>query len=416
MRASYVAVLRTRHARPLVLAATLGRLSFGMGPLALVLHVQAATGSFARAGAASAATALSNGLSAPLRGRLVDRYGQRRTLLPCAVVYAASLDAVVALARPGAAGAVLTVALAGLAGAAVPPLVPSMRVLWTSLVGRGPALQTAYALDSVLDEATSTVGPLAAGGLAVADPAVGLAVAAGLGVVGTAAFTASPVSRAWSGDAVRPAGWAGAMAGPGIRTLVATLVGVGAALGIWEIGLVAAARADGSAAAGGVLLALLSAGSAVGGLLYGARSWRRPTGQRFVILLALLWLACAPLALAPGLVALGVLAGVMGLVLAPAASSSYVLAAELAPAGTMTESTTWTTTANNVTAAAGIAAAGVMVDRVGVPWTLGTAWICVTVALLVAVAGRSRLVPGAAGWVGWRQRGRHERGRAGQAR
>src|ERR687888_642572 len=357
MRASYVAVLRTRHARPLVLAATLGRLSFGMGPLALVLHVQAATGSFARAGAASAATALSNGLSAPLRGRLVDRYGQRRTLLPCAVVYAASLDAVVALARPGAAG-----------------------------------------------------------GLAVADPAVGLAVAAGLGVVGTAAFTASPVSRAWSGDAARPAGWAGAMAGPGIRTLVATLVGVGAALGIWEIGLVAAARADGSVAAGGVLLALLSAGSAVGGLLYGARSWRRPTGQRFVILLALLWLACAPLALAPGLVVLGVLAGVMGLVLAPAASSSYMLAAELAPAGTMTESTTWTTTANNVTAAAGIAAAGVMVDRVGVPWTLGTAWMCVTVALLVAVAGRSRLVPGAAGWVGWRQRGRHERGRAGQAR
>jgi hypothetical protein len=57
-----------------------------------------------------------------------------------------------------------------------------------------------------------------------------------------------------------------------------------------------------------------------------------------------------------------------------------------------------------------------MVDRVGVPWTLGTAWICVTVALLVAVAGHSRLVPSAAGGAGWRQRGRHERGRAGQAR
>jgi len=54
---SYVAILRTPHARPLVLASLVGRLSSGMGPLALVLFVQDATGSFANAGAASAATA-----------------------------------------------------------------------------------------------------------------------------------------------------------------------------------------------------------------------------------------------------------------------------------------------------------------------------------------------------------------------
>ena len=44
MQPSYVAILRTPHARPLVLASLVGRLSSGAGPLALVLFVQDATG------------------------------------------------------------------------------------------------------------------------------------------------------------------------------------------------------------------------------------------------------------------------------------------------------------------------------------------------------------------------------------
>jgi MFS family permease len=79
---SYLAVLRVRHARPLVVAALVGRLSFAMGTVALVLFVQHATGSFATAGVVSAAAFLANGLLAPVRGRLVDRYGLRRTLPP----------------------------------------------------------------------------------------------------------------------------------------------------------------------------------------------------------------------------------------------------------------------------------------------------------------------------------------------
>jgi hypothetical protein len=88
---SYLAVLRVRHARPLLVAALVGRLSFAMGTVALVLFVQHATGSFAVAGVVSAAAFLANGLLAPVRGRLVDRYGLRRTLPSLAVGYAAAL-------------------------------------------------------------------------------------------------------------------------------------------------------------------------------------------------------------------------------------------------------------------------------------------------------------------------------------
>jgi hypothetical protein len=55
----------------------------------------------------------------------------------------------------------------------------------------------------------------------------------------------------------------------------------------------------------------------------------------------------------------------------------------------------------NVAAAAGIAVAGALVDRAGVPFALLIAWGCATAALLVALAGRANL--GAE-----RYRGKHE--------
>jgi hypothetical protein len=409
VRSAYLAVLRLPHARPLLLASLVGRLSNATGPLSVVLFVQEETGSLAQAGVASATIALASGLLAPLRGRLVDRYGQRYCLPPMALAFAAALAGVVAVAGPGRAAAAATVGLAAAAGATVPPLGASMRVLWLSLVGQGPRLQTAYALDAVLDELLFVVGPLLAGGLATLyRPAAGVLATAGLAAAGTLGFVASPVSRAQAGGRDGHAGGTGrarAMAGPGLRTLVLSLGGVGAAVGIWEIGLVGAAREAGSPEAASISLAAWAAASAAGGLWYGSRTWRRPAGQRYLALLALLVLAAAAMAATGSPVALVAVVALVGLVLAPLESSAYVLAAELAPAGTLTESGTWVTTAMNVTAAAGLAAAGALVDRAGVSATLAVACACTAAGLLVALAGRDRL--GAA-----RYRGRHEVGHA----
>jgi hypothetical protein len=409
VRSSYVGILRRPHARPLLAASLLGRLSNATGPLSVVLFVQSETGSLAQAGTASAAIALTSGLLAPVRGRLVDRLGQRRCLPPMAAGFAAALVGVVAVAGPGPAAVAATIGLAAAAGAAAPPLGASMRVLWISLVGQGPRLQTAYALDAVLDELLFVLGPLLAGGLATLyQPAAGVLATAGLAVAGTLGFVASPVSRAQAGTQVASrgrTGWAGALSGPGLRILVLSLTGVGAAIGIWEIGLVGAAREAGSPEAASFSLAAWAAASAVGGLWYGSRTWRRPPGQRYLALLALLVLACAPMTATSSLLALGATVALVGLVLAPLESSAYVLAAELAPPGTLTESGTWMTTAINVTGAAGLAVAGVLIDRVGVPATLAVACACAAAGLVVALAGRERL--GAAPY-----RGRHEVGHA----
>jgi MFS family permease len=401
---SYLGILRLPHARPLLLASLVGRLSNATGPLSVVLFVQERTGSLAQAGASSAAIALCSGLLAPVRGRLVDRYGQRRCLPPMALAFAAALAGLVAVAGPGAGALAATVGLAAAAGAVVPPLGASMRVLWISMIGQGPRLQTAYALDAVLDELLFVAGPLLAGALATLyQPAIGVLATAGLSVAGTLGFVTSPVSRAQAGRSAETRGrarWAGALGGAGMRTLALSLAGVGAAIGIWEIGLVGAAREAGSAEAASLTLAAWAAASAVGGLWYGSRTWNRPAGQRYLVLLTLLVLACAPMATTGSLLALGAVVALVGLVLAPLESSAYVLAAELAPPGTLTESGTWMTTAINVTGAAGLAVAGALVDRVGVSVTLAVAGACAAAGLLVALAGRDRL--GAAPY-----RGRH---------
>ena len=404
MSSSYLGILRLPHARPLLLASLVGRLSTATGPLSVVLFVQEQTGSLAQAGAASAAIALSSGLLAPVRGRLIDRYGQRRCLPPMALAFAVALVGMVVVAGPGRGRIAATVGLAAAAGAAAPPLGASMRVLWISMIGQGPRLQTAYALDAVLDELLFVAGPLLAGGLATLyQPAAGVLATAGLSVAGTLGFVTSPVSRAQAGQPAETTGrarWAGALRGAGMRTLALSLAGVGAAIGIWEIGLVGAAREAGAAAAASLTLAAWAAASAVGGLWYGSRTWRRPAGQRYLVLLTLLVLACAPMATTSSLLALGAVVALVGLVLAPLESSAYVLAAELAPPGTLTESGTWMTTAINVTGAAGLAVAGALVDRVGVSATLAVAGACAAAGLLVALAGRDRL--GAAPY-----RGRH---------
>jgi MFS family permease len=402
---SYLAILRLPHTRPLLLASLVGRLATSTGPLSVVLFVQGATGSLAQAGAASAAIALASGLLAPVRGRLVDRHGQRRCLPPMALIFAAALAGMVAVAGPGRA--TVTIGLAVAAGAAAPPLGPSMRVLWLSLVGQGPRLQTAYALDAVLDELLFVIGPLLAGALATLyQPAAGVLATAGLAVAGTLGVVASPVSRAQTGSrAAAASGRAGALRGPGMRTLVLSLAGVGAAIGIWEIGLVGAAREHGSPAAASLLLATWAAASGLGGLWYGARTWRRSAGHRYLALLTLLVLAGTPMASAGSPLALGAVVALVGLVLAPLESSAYVLAAELAPPGTLTESGTWLTTAINVSSAAGLTAAGILVDEAGVSTTLASAGVCTAAGLLVALAGRDRL--GAAPY-----RGRHEAGHA----
>ncbi len=91
----YRTLFGTPQVSRLVPAAMIGRAPVGMMGLALVLLVRQAGESYATAGLVVAAYAVSAGVTAPLVGRLIDRVGQTRVLLACAV---GCLGAFVALA------------------------------------------------------------------------------------------------------------------------------------------------------------------------------------------------------------------------------------------------------------------------------------------------------------------------------
>lgn len=74
-RPSYAAVLRIPHARRTFAAALAARLSYGMLPLAVMLCVTRATGSYAVAGVVMAVFGAMVVLLSPYRAALVDRGG-----------------------------------------------------------------------------------------------------------------------------------------------------------------------------------------------------------------------------------------------------------------------------------------------------------------------------------------------------
>jgi MFS family permease len=388
----YLRLLRLPGVGRLVAAALVARVPISMVVTANVLLVQRATGSFATAGAVDAAYALAAGVGAPLIGRLVDRLGQSRVLVPAAAGYAAGMTGLVAAALAGAPAPVLCVP-AALAGALIPPISACMRALWPDLVHDSTVpVATAFAFESVMVEAFFILGPLVAGALvALASPAAAMLTAAALSLTGTLLFATTPRSRGWRPEPAAQRSWAGALSAPGIRALVAATVPFGAAFGVLGVALPAFAVHHGAAAATGPLWAAQAAGSAAGGLLYGVRAWRRPLDRRYVELLALFTLGLAPLAAAGSLGVLLVLIAVGGMALAPATAAGFQLVDRLAPPGTRTEAFTWVITATVAGSALGAAGAGVLVQGAGAAAGLLAACGCGVVSVLVGAAGRPRL-------------------------
>src|ERR671916_2144298 len=102
----YLESLRRPRVARLFVASLFARLPLGINGLAIVLLVEAETGSFGAAGAAAGALALGSGLCAPLAARLIDALGPRM-LLVLSAICAAGLLAVIVLARSGAPGVAL---------------------------------------------------------------------------------------------------------------------------------------------------------------------------------------------------------------------------------------------------------------------------------------------------------------------
>jgi MFS family permease len=388
--ARYATVLRGHGTAVPLVASIVGRLSLGMTSLALLLLVRGTSGSYAVAGLVSGAYALSFGVLGPALARLADRTGPVPALRITALLHPALLAAVVVGATSELPLLVLLLPTV-LAGATVPPLGPVMRALWADAL-RGPALATAYSLESVVVELCFVLGPLLVALLTVAlDPSAPVLASGVLAGVGGLWLSATRRVGAVTPHDERHGSRFGPLSSPAVRALLLTVAGVGATFGAVEVAVPAFVEEQGArASSAGVLLAVWSAGSIVGGLVYGGLDLRTSHRSQLPVLVTALAVGTALPLLATGTVALGVALFVFGLTIAPFSACNSVLLGRAAPAGTVTEAFAWNTSMIFGGAALASVVSGVLVERSG-----PTAALVVT-----AAAGLLALGASAAAW--WR--------------
>jgi MFS family permease len=358
-------------------------LPVGITGLAILLFVQEATGSFARGGAATACYVIGLASMAPALGRLIDRQGPRLTLLASGLIFPAALGALVLTVNQGAR-AWPTLVLAGVAGTSFPPITACMRTFFRQRLADDALLSAAYSLESVLIESIFIVGPmLVALFVAFASPALAVLFSAVSGLFGTLLFVRSPALRNWRVEVRATASLLGPLGERRFFALVGVILCYSLAFGLIEIGLAAYASERDNAAFAGVLLGLMSAGSALGGLAYGSRSWRFPLTHQFAAMLALMGAGVGVLVLPWATWAFATWCVFAGVVMAPALIIQSMLVAKTTRPEHVTEAFTWSASALLFGVGMGVAVGGTLLEDFRSPAVLAAA----AGAALLASAG-----------------------------
>jgi len=362
-------------------AAFVARMPIAMNGLGIVLLVVAEDGRYGVAGALSATFAIVNAAAAPGIARLVDRFGQRRVVAPAVAVHGLGMALFVILVTVDAPmwAQYAAVAAAGMAGPSVGSLV---RARWGHVLGADPRLHTAYAFESVLDEAIFVLGPLLATVLATqVAPQAGLLAAVVLLVAGSIALLTHRDSEPLPAE-TDAGGHPSALRSPGLPALMLVFLFIGGVFGSVEISAVAFADESGRPGLAGALLAAYAAGSMLAGIAFGAVDWRVSARRRLLLGATMMTATATTL---PWVGSTPVLAGCLflaGVGIAPTLISGFSLVQRMVPAGTTTEGLTWATTGLIVGFSAATWISGRLVDARGV----STAFMVATASGLCALA------------------------------
>jgi MFS family permease len=331
----YRRLLASRAWRRLTLTSGVQRLSVAMAPLALVLAGHGAVGSFRVGALMASAYTFADGLASPWSGRAIDRTELRRGVsleLAAATAILAALAGLIALRAP----APTLIFLSALAGAAPAGVMGGLRAYLQRIVPED-LRERAFALDATLLELewmfapalVAVTGFLGAPVLAI----VLMALAAFGALIGARRFDPQQPSP----ETVSKTGaWRSQRALP-IYFLSAVM---GYAEGTINIALPPLMPAVGSRpATAGLLIALLSLASAVGGFAYAALADHLPgtTDQRANVLLAALGLCVIPIAVAPSLTAVALVVAACGLWFAPLNATRTLILGRVLPTNQLSE-------------------------------------------------------------------------------
>jgi MFS family permease len=378
--AHYATFFRLPGVPRLLATALVARMPVGMISLALLMHLRELSGSFAFAGGIVGTYFVAMAASAPIEGRLADRYGPRGILIATGLVQPVALGLMV-FAGPLHLSLAVIGPLAVIAGAFSPPISVLTRTLWRHRFEHADERRTAFAVDSVLIEINFTLGPALVGLLLLlGTPA--LAFGATWLVAASAAplFVLSGAQRYWKHSPGAVHRLLGPLTEPRLLIAYATSTALTFSFGMLEVGYPGFAARAGMPAFGGALLAICSIGSALGGVAYGGIHAALPLERQLPRLLLLLAVPFGAHAFAASAWVLAPLAFVAGLMIAPALTVLSLLVTQYAPAHYATEAFTWMSTCIVSGVGAGMAVGGQLIEAVG-PWG---AFACAAAAAVVA--------------------------------
>lgn len=376
--ATYAEVLKNPVVRRILLLGMLIRVPLWAANVVITLHVVGHLDrSYAEAGIVSTVVAIGLSVSSPWRGRRLDRVGLRATVLPSIVIGG------IAWSVAPWVGYWPLVVIAGVASVFA---VPSFSIVRQVLISHVPDHQrtTVLSVDSVATELTFLVGPVLGVLAATYLPTPVALLICQLSVVlgAIALWIANPplVSehsdlsagkvpvRSWMRPAVVM-----------VLTIAATSTVI---LTGEDLSTVAALRDWDHATSIGWMLGLWGAGSAVGGVVYGALH-RHPSAALLLVGLAG---TTALVAFAPdgNLLVFSVLLTISGLFCAPTITATVDDLSRNVPASVRGEAMGWHGSALTLGSAIGAPIIGLGLDHGGWSWGFGLAG---AIGLLIALPG-----------------------------
>ena len=382
----YAQLWADKPVRTLFIAAFFARIPMMAAPLVFTLFVvDDLDGTYAQAGVVAAATTLGAAIGSPWRGRLIDRLGMRRAILPSII----AVGILYPLATFSTYAWLIPVSL--LMGLFLIPIFSIVRLSLSVMVEERQR-RTAFSADSVISEASFIIGP-AAGVLLVTQAGADVALYA-IGacevLAGLIFLHLNPPTRS-TADADEPAPDKPATRAPFLSVPVVFLFlisgGTMATLMGTDLGIVAELRELDQVGAIGFTYGLWGLSSLVGGLIYGTLNRSiRPT-----YLLLALGLTTIPVGLGSQVWSLSLWVIPTGFLCAPTMTAAAEWIAKLVPEERRGEAMGWQGTAFTIGGAASSPVVGAAIDDVGAWGGFVTGGLIATVIALVCWGGQ--LIP-----------------------
>ncbi len=384
MPSPYRPLLLKPGARQFALAGLLARLPISTFNISAMLMIQLQYDRWEIAGRVVAVGVVVWALQTLPTARWVDHKGQRM-MIPLTVLFVigSTILIVTAMMRGPEPLLWLGVAIASLSG----PLGSLTRARWSHILDNDDDIHTAFSLEGAFDEVLFVAGPAIVTALAYSvHPASGLILAA-IGMVGGITLllaqkeTAPPVRGDDEGGGLGLKVPAAVIAAAGVA------VALGSMFGALDISTVAFAKEMGYEKWAGLIIGVISSGSFVGGLAYGARRWRTPLWKRLVIASVALAVGFVLLANMPNLWLYTGVGFVAGMAIAPSITSQDSVTQRVVKQSQLTEGMAWLRIGLGAGVALGSWLSGRFIDQAGHEAGLQVmAWSAVAIAVF-AIAG-----------------------------